>query len=61
VNVYSGSAPITLAICGDPVVGRALLVLLRSPRYEVRLLSVSSLSEPTAWVKIIDPQMVLEE
>jgi hypothetical protein len=46
VNEYSGSAPIVLTICGDPVVGRALLVLLRNPRYEVRLLSVSSLSEP---------------
>ena len=48
MNEYSGSVPIALAICGDPVVGRALLVLLTSPRYEVRLLSVSSLSKPRA-------------
>jgi hypothetical protein len=42
------SAQTVLAICGDPVVGRALALLLRSRLYEVRFLPVSSLSEPGA-------------
>ncbi len=41
-------AQTVLAICGDPVVGRALALLLRSCLYEVRFLPVSSLSEPVA-------------
>ena len=41
-------AQTVLAICGDPVVGRALALLLRSRLYEVRFLPVSSLSEPGA-------------
>ena len=35
-----------LTIWGDPVVGRALLVLLRSSGYEVRFVSSLSSSEP---------------
>ena len=35
-----------LTLWGDPVVGRALLVLLRSSGYEVRLVSSLSSSEP---------------
>ena len=41
-------AKTVLAICGDPVVGRALALLLRSSLHEVRFLPVSSLSEPGA-------------
>ena len=41
-------AQTVLAICGDPVVGRALALLLRSCLYEARFLPVSSLSEPGA-------------
>lgn len=39
-------APTVLVICGDPVVGRALALLLRSSLYDARFLSASSLSEP---------------
>jgi hypothetical protein len=35
-----------VAICGDPVVGRALALLLRGSLYDARFLSTSSLSEP---------------
>jgi len=35
-----------LAVCGDPVVSRALVLLLRGLRYDVRFLPVSSLSDP---------------
>ncbi len=35
-----------VAICGDPVVGRALELLLRSSFYDARFLSTSSLSDP---------------
>ncbi len=35
-----------LAVCGDPVVSRALVLLLRGLRYDVRFLFVSSLSDP---------------
>ena len=41
-----GSSPDTLAVCGDPVVGGALVVLLRGSGYPARFLPVSSLSEP---------------
>src|SRR3712207_7176939 len=41
-------AKTVLAICGDPVVGRALTLLLQSSLYEVRFLPVSALSEPGA-------------
>ena len=41
---YSG--PIALAIWGDPVVGQALVLLLRSSGYEARFLPSSSLNEP---------------
>jgi hypothetical protein len=35
-----------VAICGDPLVGRVLTLLLRSSLYDARFLSASSLSEP---------------
>jgi hypothetical protein len=37
-----------VAICGDPVVGRALALLLRSSLYDARFLTTSSLSEPAS-------------
>jgi len=40
--------PITLAVCGDPIVGRALVLLLQGSNYDVRFLPVSFLSEPGA-------------
>ena len=38
-------APVAVAICGEPVVGRALALLLRGPRYDTRFVSASSLGE----------------
>ena len=35
-----------MAICGDPVVGRALVLLLRGSHYDARFLPASSLIEP---------------
>jgi hypothetical protein len=44
---YPASATtIGVAVCGDPVVGRALALLLQGPRYDVRFVPTSSLSEP---------------
>jgi hypothetical protein len=37
-----------VAICGDPVVGRALALLLRSSLYDARFLTASSLGEPAS-------------
>ena len=42
------SAPIVVAICGDPIVGRALALLIRSSLYDPRFLSTSSLNEAGA-------------
>ncbi len=35
-----------VAICGDPVVGRTLALLLRGSSYDARFLTTSSLGEP---------------
>jgi hypothetical protein len=35
-----------VAICGDPVVGRTLALLLRGSHYDARFLTTSSLGEP---------------
>ena len=35
-----------VAICGDPVVGRTLALLLRSSLYDARFMTASSLDEP---------------
>ena len=44
-----GSAGLaTLAICGEPVVGQALSLLLRGSGYRARFLSATSLWEPRA-------------
>lgn len=40
------SGPIVLAVLGNPVVGRALALLLRGPGYDARFLPASSSSEP---------------
>ena len=46
-TLYAGSATtIVVAVCGDPVVGRALVLLLQSPRYDARFVPTSSLSQP---------------
>lgn len=38
-------ARVILAVCGDPVVGRALVLLLQGSLYDVRFLPTSSLGE----------------
>ncbi len=45
-EVTSGSGPTqtTLAVCGDPIICRALVLLLRAPDYDVRYLPTTSLS-----------------
>ncbi len=48
VSRYPGSAPVALGVCGDPVIGRALVLLIQSFRYDARFLPVSSLREPGA-------------
>jgi hypothetical protein len=40
------AGPVVLAVSGDPVVGRALVLLLRGCRYDARFLPASSLGEP---------------
>jgi hypothetical protein len=56
-NLYPASAAtIDVAVCGDPVVGRALVLLLRGSLYDVRFVPASSLSEP--W-SLKDVQLVL--
>jgi hypothetical protein len=42
VSHLPGSSRATLAVFGDPIVGRALVLLLRGFRYEVRFLPASS-------------------
>ena len=42
------SAPIDLAVYGDPIVGQALTLLLRGCRYNVKFLFTSSLEESEA-------------
>ena len=46
---YPASATtMVVAVCGDPVVGRALVLLLRGSVYDARFLSTSSLGEPAS-------------
>ena len=42
------TAAISLAVCGDPVICRALVLILRSPAYDVKHVSVASLGFPGA-------------
>jgi hypothetical protein len=44
-EMHHRRASVALAICGEPVVGRALARLLRGPRYDTRFVSASSLGE----------------
>jgi hypothetical protein len=37
--------PITLAVCGDSITCRALMLVLRGPDYDVRFLPAASLGE----------------
>jgi hypothetical protein len=38
-----------LAIWGDPIVGKTLVLLLRPSGYDARFLPISSLSKPESW------------
>jgi hypothetical protein len=40
------SAAVTVAVCGDPVVGRALALVLQPARYEARFVPVIASGEP---------------
>jgi hypothetical protein len=40
------AASVTVAVCGDPVVGRALALLLRPARYEARFVPIAASGEP---------------
>jgi hypothetical protein len=42
----AASATVAVAVCGDPVVGRALALLLRPARYEARFVPVVASGEP---------------
>jgi hypothetical protein len=42
------TAAISLAVCGDPVICRALVLILRSPAYDVRHVPVASMGDPGA-------------
>ncbi len=46
VSHYQRAIPITLAVCGDPVIGKALGLLLQGYRYNAKYLPESSLNEP---------------
>jgi hypothetical protein len=48
VNRFPDPILTVLGICGDLVIGRALVLLLRSLRYEARFLSASHLGEPAS-------------
>jgi hypothetical protein len=43
---YQGSASVALAVCGDPIVSRSLVLLLQGSGYNTRFLSTASLSDP---------------
>ena len=46
-TLYPATArSVFVAVCGDPVVGRALVLLLQGPRYDARFVPASSLGEP---------------
>ncbi len=46
VTYCPGSTPIAVAVCGNPIVGRALVLLLQTYHYDVRFLPASSFREP---------------
>jgi hypothetical protein len=41
----AAAGTVFVAVCGDPVVGRALVLLLQGPSYDVRFVPASSLGE----------------
>jgi hypothetical protein len=45
-TAYSVSAPVSIAVLGDPIVGRALTLLLCGPRYDAKFVPTSSVGEP---------------
>ena len=45
---HLSSVQATLAVCGDPIICRALVLLLRGPDYDVKYLPVASLGAPGA-------------
>ena len=45
---HLSSAQATLAVCGDPIICRALVLLLRGPDYDVKYLPIASLGAPGA-------------
>lgn len=57
-RVISGlsSTQATLAVCGDPVICRALVLLLRAPAYDVEYLPIASLGLPGS---LADVQVLL--
>jgi hypothetical protein len=40
------SAPVSIAVCGESVVGRALVLLLQDTHYDVKFFPAASLGEP---------------
>lgn len=40
--------PVAVGVCGDQIVGQALVLLLHDPAYAIRFLPTSSLTEPGA-------------
>jgi hypothetical protein len=49
------SAPVTLAVCGDPISSRALVLLLQGLHYDARFLPLSSAGDP----QLLDGVLVL--
>ncbi len=43
---YEEPVSVDLAVCGEPIVGRALVLLLQGSGYNTRFLSIASLNEP---------------
>jgi hypothetical protein len=57
--------PVVLAVCGDPIVGRALALLLRGPRYDARFVPSSSSGKlgslEGVWLLLITPTPALSD
>jgi hypothetical protein len=51
---------ISVAVCGDPVICRALVLLLRDPNYNVRFVPASSTAEPGSFVGVQVVLLALE-
>jgi hypothetical protein len=46
------SAPVSIAVCGESVVGRALVLLLQDTYYDLKFLPAASLREPGSLVGV---------